>query len=203
MESGEVRWTRDFSEYGSGGDDAGMCLMDGTLYYSCYFGGKGPQGVTAAIVPETGRVLWSTTDYALHAGCTVSGGDGRIYLGGYNPVEGKINRVWCLDARDGSLVWKSDPLSRAIHVVTIGERFLFPARRSAGLHRRHRLQRPPLSHDQRKRAAVFGSLRRGGRRAPCLVGPIAADQTTWIARGVLAHGISPPERDGGRHRHEE
>lgn len=125
INTGEVRWTQDFSKYGSGGDDAGMCLMDRTLYYSCYFGGKGPQGVTAALEPETGRILWSTTDYSLHAGCTVSGAEGRIYLGGYNPVEGKTNRVWCLDARDGSLVWKSDPLSRAIHVVTIGRRFLF------------------------------------------------------------------------------
>ncbi len=125
METGEEVWTKDFSEYGSGGDDAGMCLLDGTLYYSCYFGGDGPQGVTAAIAPETGRILWSTTDRALHAGCTISGQDGRLYLGGYNPVEGKTNRVWCLDARDGSLIWKSDPLSRAIHVVTIGERFLF------------------------------------------------------------------------------
>jgi outer membrane protein assembly factor BamB len=130
-ESGKVVWTRDFSEYGAGGDDAGMCLMDGTLYYSCYFGGKGraptggSSGVTAAIEPETGRVFWATTKYAVHAGCTVSGADGRLYLGGYNPVEGKINRVWCLDAKDGSLVWKSEPVSRAIHVITVGERFLF------------------------------------------------------------------------------
>jgi len=125
LESGREVWTRDFSEFGPGGDDAGMCLVNGTLYYSCYFGGKGPLGVTAAIEPTTGRVLWKTTDYALHAGCTISGEGGRLYLGGYNPVEGKVNRVWCLDARDGSLVWKSDPVSRAIHVVTIGERFLF------------------------------------------------------------------------------
>jgi len=130
-DSGKEVWTRDFSEYGAGGDDAGMCLMDGTLYYSCYFGGKGRaptegwSGVTAAIEPETGRILWATTDYAVHAGCTVSGADGRLYLGGYNPVEDKINRVWCLDAKDGSLVWKSEPVSRAIHVITIGERFLF------------------------------------------------------------------------------
>jgi len=55
----------------------------------------------------------------------VSGADGRLYLGGYNPVEGKVNRVWCLDARDGSLVWKSEPVNRAIHAVTIGRRFLF------------------------------------------------------------------------------
>ncbi len=125
MDTGKEVWTKDFSEHGAGGDDAGMCLMDDTLYYSCYFGGKGPLGLTAAIEPETGRVLWSTTDYSAHAGCTVSGSDGRLYLGGYNPVEGKTNRVWCLDAKDGSLIWKSDPLSRAIHVVTIGERYLF------------------------------------------------------------------------------
>ncbi|MBN2475878.1 MAG: PQQ-binding-like beta-propeller repeat protein [Pirellulales bacterium] len=123
--SGKEVWTRDFSEFGAGGDDAGMCLMDGTLYYSCYFGGKGPLGVTAAIQPATGRLLWTTTDYCVHAGCTVAGKNGRLYLGGYNPVEEKTNRVWCLDARDGSLIWKSEPLSRAIHVVTVGERFLF------------------------------------------------------------------------------
>ncbi|MHB8899509.1 MAG: outer membrane protein assembly factor BamB family protein [Thermoguttaceae bacterium] len=123
--TGRERWTVDFSRFGAGGDDAGLCLLDGTLYYSCYFGGKGPQGVTAAIEPETGRILWSTTDYSVHAGCTVSGADGRIYLGGYNPVEGKTNRVWCLNAKDGSLVWKSDPVTWAIHVITVGERFLF------------------------------------------------------------------------------
>ncbi|NQT17171.1 MAG: PQQ-binding-like beta-propeller repeat protein [Planctomycetes bacterium] len=125
VDTGKVAWTRDFSQYGAGGDDAGMCLMDDTLYYSCYFGGKGPTGLTAAIEPQTGRVLWTTTEHSLHAGCTVSGADGRLYLGGYNPVEGKVNRVWCLDARDGSLVWKSEPVNRAIHAVTIGRRFLF------------------------------------------------------------------------------
>ncbi|MBM3333164.1 PQQ-binding-like beta-propeller repeat protein [Candidatus Sumerlaeota bacterium] len=125
IETGKDVWTRDFSEYGSGGDDAGMCLMDGTLYYSCYFGNKAPPGITAAIEPSSGRVLWQTTKYAVHAGCTVSGKDGRLYLGGYNAVEDKINRVWCLDARDGSLIWKSDPVAAAIHVITIGEKFLF------------------------------------------------------------------------------
>lgn len=34
-------------------------------------------------------------------------------------------RVWCLNARDGSLIWESDPLLGAIHVITIGDRFLF------------------------------------------------------------------------------
>jgi len=125
IETGREVWTRDFSEYGSGGDDAGMCLLGDTLYYSCYFGSKQPQGITAAIAPATGRVLWQTTNYAVHAGCTVSGKEGRIYLGGYNAVEDKTNRVWCLDTRDGSLIWKSEPVLGAIHVITVGERFLF------------------------------------------------------------------------------
>ena len=134
METGEEVWTRDFSEYGYGGDDAGMCLMDDTLYYSCYFGDSAKarrnlpastSGVTAALDPATGRVLWATTKYAVHAGCTISGKDGRLYLGGYNPVDGETNRIWCLDARDGSLIWQSEPVVRAIHVITVGKRFLF------------------------------------------------------------------------------
>jgi outer membrane protein assembly factor BamB len=123
--TGRQVWTRDFSKYGSGGDDAGFCLMDGKLYYSCYFGTEKPQGVTAALDPKTGEPFWVTTDYAVHAGCTVSGEDGRLYLGGYNPVLGKTNRVWCLDAKDGSLIWQSDPVLGAIHVITIGEKYLF------------------------------------------------------------------------------
>lgn len=140
--TGKEVWTKDFSEYGSGGDDAGLCLMDGRLYYSCYFGSNEPQaprapggGVTAAIDPTTGKVLWAATQYAVHAGCTISAKDGRLYLGGYNPVEfagttgaagaEKTNRVWCLDAKDGSLIWKSDPVLGAIHVITIGQNYLF------------------------------------------------------------------------------
>ena len=106
--------------------------MDGTLYYSCFFGfarrernASRATGVTAAIDPATGRVLWATTDHAVHSGCTISAKDGRLYLGGYSRVDEKTNRVWCLDAKDGSLVWQSDPIDRAIHVITIGERFLF------------------------------------------------------------------------------
>lgn len=133
MDSGEEVWTRDFAEYGFGGDDAGLCLMDGTLYYSCFLGysprseGGAPEakGVTAALDPTTGRVLWATPKHAVHSGCTISGKDRRLYLGGYSRVDAKSNRVWCLDARDGSLVWKSDPVVRAIHVVTVGPRFLF------------------------------------------------------------------------------
>jgi len=134
LETGKEVWTRDFSSYGSGGDEAGVCLMDGWLYYSCFFGhsaklpsgAAGPQGITAALEPETGKVLWLTTKYSVRGGCTISAQDGRLYLGGYNPLSGTQNRhVWCLDAKDGSLIWQSEPLLEAIHVATIGPQFIF------------------------------------------------------------------------------
>ena len=108
--------------------------MDDKVYYSCYFGTQakrpdgspGPHGVTAALDPQSGKILWHTTKYSVHGGCTISGKDGRLYLGGYNPLEGSQDRhVWCLDARDGSLVWQSEPLIGAIHVATIGPKFIF------------------------------------------------------------------------------
>jgi hypothetical protein len=77
--------------------------------------------------PATGAVRWLTTEYSVTAGCTISGENGRLYVGGYNqPHERTKDRyVWCLDARDGSLIWQSDPLVKAINVVTVAERFIF------------------------------------------------------------------------------
>lgn len=129
LETGEEAWTVDFSKYGHGGDDGGICLLDGTLYYSCFFGYSrrkendpaAATGLTAAIDPATGDVIWTTTKHSAHSGCTISGKDGRLYLGGYSRVDERTNRVWCLDAKDGSLVWQSDPVEGAIHVITIGE----------------------------------------------------------------------------------
>jgi outer membrane protein assembly factor BamB len=134
LATGREVWTRDFSELGSGGNDAGLCLMDGTLYYSTFFGyaagrkGKpGPTGLTAALEPKTGKVLWSSTRYSVTAGCTISGKDGRLYLGGYNPSneQTKDRHVRCLDARNGSLVWESEPLAAAVNVVSVGNKYIF------------------------------------------------------------------------------
>src|SRR5208337_4597489 len=48
------------------------------------------------------------------------------YLGGYNPPQGSREcYVWCLNAQDGSLLWQSDPLRGAIHVTTLGAKFIF------------------------------------------------------------------------------
>jgi outer membrane protein assembly factor BamB len=133
LETGKEIWTIDFSEFGSGGDDAGLCLLDDTLYYSCFFGYSAKskrdlpsaKGLTAAIDPQTGQVTWLTTRYFVHGGCTICGENGRLYLGGYNKLEGGNSLVWCIDADNGSLIWKSEPVREAIHVVTIGPRFLF------------------------------------------------------------------------------
>ncbi len=133
IDTGKELWTRDFSQFGSGGDDAGMCLIDGTLYYSCFFGHSAKtkrglpsaKGLTAAIDPATGRVIWLTTRYFVHGGSTISAEDGRLYLGGYNKVEAAGSVVWCIDAQNGSLIWKSDPMRYVTHVVTIAPKFLF------------------------------------------------------------------------------
>jgi outer membrane protein assembly factor BamB len=135
LDTGKVVWDKDFSEFGCGGNDVGLCLMDGTLYYSTFFGYAAKdkngqpksQGLTAALEPQTGRVLWQTTQHYVTAGCTLSGKDGRLYLGGFNiPREDiKTRHVWCLNAKDGSLIWQSAPVAKAVNVVTVGERFLF------------------------------------------------------------------------------
>ncbi|MBM3334853.1 PQQ-binding-like beta-propeller repeat protein, partial [Candidatus Sumerlaeota bacterium] len=127
IETGKEVWTKDFSELGSGGDDATICLMNDTLYYSCFFGYMvKTKGVTAAMDPLTGRVLWQTTQYYATQGCAMSGENGRLYLGGYNPPDEKATScyVHCLNAADGSLIWRSEPVTKAINVSTVGRDFI-------------------------------------------------------------------------------
>jgi len=138
LDSGRLAWQQDLSEHGTGGNDCGLCLMDGRLYYSTFFGysasqrkrrglADGPNGITAALDPKTGAVQWLTDKHHVTAGCTISGAGGRLYMGGYNqPDESGTERfVFCLDARDGSLVWRSEPVRSAVNVVTVGKEYIF------------------------------------------------------------------------------
>jgi outer membrane protein assembly factor BamB len=138
LDTGKVVWQKDFSEYGRGGNDCGLCLLDGKLFYSTFFGYAASKraerglpaennGLTACLDPQTGKVVWLTTKYYVTAKCTVSARDGRLYLGGNNRADefSGDRFVWCLDARDGALVWKSDPITSALNVVTVGDRFIF------------------------------------------------------------------------------
>ena len=138
LDTGKLVWQQDFSRYGSGGNDCGIAMMDGQLYYSTFFGYEaekrrrrgvpaGVNGLTACMDPTTGHVLWLTTDYYVTAGCTLTATDGRLYLGGYNQAHtGTPDRhILCLHATDGSLIWRSDPVKSAVNVVTVGDRFVF------------------------------------------------------------------------------
>jgi outer membrane protein assembly factor BamB len=138
LDTGKIVWQRDFSEYGRGGNDCGICLLDGKLFYSTFFGYSASlrqrrglpvenNGLTACLDPQTGEVLWTTNKYYVTAKCTLSARDGRIYIGGFNrAVEGTDDRfVWCLDAKDGNLVWQSEPVTSALNVVTVGPKFIF------------------------------------------------------------------------------
>jgi len=138
IDTGTLKWKKDFSKYGSGGNDCGIALMDGKLYYSTFFGyeaskrrrlglPEGVNGLTTALDPETGDEHWLSTQYYVTAGCTVTARDGRLYLGGYNQAHAgtKDRHIYCLNAKDGSLVWRSDAVPSAVNVVTVGERFIF------------------------------------------------------------------------------
>ncbi|MGE3806472.1 MAG: PQQ-binding-like beta-propeller repeat protein [Gemmataceae bacterium] len=138
LDTGKEVWHKDFSKFGTGGNDCGVCEMDGTLYYSTYFGYNAAErkrrglpaevnGLTCALDPLTGKVQWQTTKHYVTAGCTISAKNGRLYLGGYNPAhdQTKDRHVWCLDAQDGSLIWASDPVRSAVNVITVGDKFIF------------------------------------------------------------------------------
>ncbi len=138
IETGKLVWQKDFSEHGRGGNDCGICLLDGKLFYSTFFGYSASQrarrglppennGLTACLDPATGNVVWLTHKYHVTAKCTLTGKDGRIYIGGFNPAreDTKDRFVWCLNANDGSLVWQSDAVTSALNVVTVGDKFIF------------------------------------------------------------------------------
>ena len=138
LETGKVVWEKDFFDLGRGGNDCGICVLDGKLYYSVFFGYDAEtkrrrglpvenNGMTMCIDPATGNVLWQTTEYYVTAKCTLSARDGKLYIGGYNKANaGTDDRyVWCLDANTGKLIWKSDAVTSALNVVSVGEKFIF------------------------------------------------------------------------------
>jgi outer membrane protein assembly factor BamB len=138
LDTGKLLWEKDFSDQGRGGNDCGLCILDGKLYYSVFFGYDSEQrarrglpaknnGLTACLDPQTGAIAWQTNDYYVTAKCTLSARDGRLYIGGNNRAQlGTDDRfVWCLDAKDGKLLWKSDAVTSALNVVSVGERFIF------------------------------------------------------------------------------
>ncbi|MCB1276364.1 PQQ-binding-like beta-propeller repeat protein [Prosthecobacter sp.] len=138
LDTGKVVWEKDFVDQGRGGNDCGICILDGKLYYSVFFGYDSEtkmrrglpvdhNGLTCCIDPRTGKILWQTNDYYVTAKCTLSARDGKLYIGGYNKANaGTEDRfVWCLDANTGKLVWKSDAVTSALNVVSVGEKFMF------------------------------------------------------------------------------
>ncbi len=138
LETGQVVWEKDYSEFGRGGNDCGICELNGKLFYSVFFGYAESQrvrrglpaknnGLTVCLDPKTGKQVWMTTDYYVTSKCTLSARDDQLYIGGFNRAkEGTDDRfVWCLNAKDGTLIWRSDPITSALNVVSVGPEFVF------------------------------------------------------------------------------
>ena len=151
LDTGKLVWEKDFSEYGAGGNDCGIALMDGELYYSTFFGYQSAQkrrrgekpgvnGMTAALNPATGEVRWVTTDYYVTAGCTVTAKDGRLYLGGFNQHEGTLHPLSQCQRRQSGLAFGPGGLG---HQCDIG-------RRQIPLLQRPRLPLPAVRPGHRK-----------------------------------------------------
>ena len=117
-ENGTEVWKRKLAdakvERGSPRYGVGGCLLDGTLFYTTAL--KGKKGITVALNPESGEVIWKSTTHYGESG-HVSGKDGRLYMGG-----GYSRRmpVTCLSARDGSLIWKG-PMVALRRAAAIGK----------------------------------------------------------------------------------
>ncbi|MBX7208091.1 MAG: PQQ-binding-like beta-propeller repeat protein [Verrucomicrobiaceae bacterium] len=138
LDTGKLVWEKDFVDLGRGGNDCGLCVLDGKLYYSVFFGYDADakkrrglpvenNGVTMCVEPTTGKIIWQTNEYYVTSKCTLSARDGKLYIGGANKAQlGTDDRfVWCLDASTGKLVWKSDAVTSALNCVSVGEKFIF------------------------------------------------------------------------------
>lgn len=98
------------------------CVQDGIMYFS--FGGWDNQpGATWALEPKTGKVLWRNTQQSISNRGGITASQGRIFLGGRG--------VSCLNADNGSLLWRNQQLSSYSSGVTLGAEF-FTVRSYAG-----------------------------------------------------------------------
>jgi outer membrane protein assembly factor BamB len=97
-ETGKELWQFDFGE-DSGNSNISGCVLDGTMYFSCSDRGKSP-GLTIAVEPESGKVLWRSEERYTHDRNIITGADGRLYVARFT------GGLFCLKASDGSLIWE-------------------------------------------------------------------------------------------------
>ena len=90
-------------------------------------GAPSARGLTAALDPATGEVKWLTTKHSVTAGCAISAADGRLYLGGYNQPSVETEAATCGASMPATaaLLWQSEPLTKAINVVTVAPTGIF------------------------------------------------------------------------------
>jgi outer membrane protein assembly factor BamB len=94
VRTGEPRWSLEMAAYPNGAGASG-CVLDGTFYFSCK---SGPTAHTVAIAPSTGEILWRNAEVG--GDQNLAGRDGKLL------VLQRMKAMFCLSAKDGSLLWK-------------------------------------------------------------------------------------------------
>ena len=97
-DTGDELWHFKFREYRSAPNVSG-CVLEGTMYFSC--GGVREPGLTIAVEPRSGKVLWQNRERYCGNRTVIAAADGRIYV-----TQFFGRSMCCLSAKDGSLIWE-------------------------------------------------------------------------------------------------
>ncbi|MFH1759892.1 MAG: PQQ-binding-like beta-propeller repeat protein, partial [bacterium] len=121
IETGDSLWETNFSSFNAGGDQSSLCLLGDTLFYSCFFGNAAvPRGVTAALNPNTGDTIWTTSKNSISIYKVLSVESGKLYVASW-PWDAA-----CLNTEDGTLLYS---LGNTCHNnVVIGKNILYTGR---------------------------------------------------------------------------
>jgi outer membrane protein assembly factor BamB len=116
--SGKPLWKHDLEGDYKKGAAAGGCVLDGVMFFSSGQTWGGGDGVTLAVEPKSGKLLWTTREHHVHGYGRPAARDGKLFLGGQSGAA-----LACLSAADGKLVWKTDNVSFS-HSPVLGDDML-------------------------------------------------------------------------------
>jgi len=120
--TGKHLWEVEVKAAGKGLQGPVGCVLDDVMIFSCGGSRKDGSGETVAIKPETGEIIWRTSEAWSSRNHPPTARDGRVYLRGAPPD--KI--ATCLSAKDGKLIWRAggNPGHGVMDAIALGPDFL-------------------------------------------------------------------------------